>query len=83
MARHDLAAFPSPEGQHDLAGVDPVPKPLLEPHIPTVRTEASGQQVVLDAEIAVDRTLFAMTWSPLGMAAATARGTVVARIVRP
>ncbi len=45
--------------------------------------EATGQVVVLDAEIVVDRTLFAMTWSPLGMAAAVARGTVVARFVRP
>jgi len=45
--------------------------------------EATGQAVVLDAEIVVDRTLFAMTWSPLGMAAAMARGTVVARFVCP
>lgn len=45
--------------------------------------EATAQQVVLDAEIVVDRTLFAMTWSPLGMAAPIARGTVVARFVRP
>jgi polyisoprenoid-binding protein YceI len=45
--------------------------------------EATGQAVVLDAEIAIDRTLFAMTWSPLGMAAPTARGTVVARFIRP
>jgi polyisoprenoid-binding protein YceI len=41
--------------------------------------EATGQAVVLDAEIVIDRTLFATTWSPLGMAAAMARGTVIAR----
>jgi len=45
--------------------------------------EATGQAVVLDAEVVVDRTLFAMTWNPLGMAAAMARGTVSARFVRP
>lgn len=45
--------------------------------------DASTQAVVLQAELVVDRTAFAMTWSPLGMASATARATVVARFVRP
>jgi len=31
----------------------------------------------------VDRTEFAMTWSPLGMASAMARVTVEARFARP
>ena len=39
--------------------------------------------VVLEAELLVDRTGFAMTWRPLGVASATARGTVVARFTRP
>src|SRR5215467_4942779 len=38
--------------------------------------------VVLEAELLVDRTGFAMTWSPLGVASATARGTLVARFTR-
>jgi polyisoprenoid-binding protein YceI len=45
--------------------------------------DASADAVVLHAELMVDRTEFAMTWSPLGMASATARATVVARFVRP
>jgi polyisoprenoid-binding protein YceI len=45
--------------------------------------EASAQAVVLNAEITIDRTAFDMTWSPLGMAAAMAEGTVLARFVRP
>jgi polyisoprenoid-binding protein YceI len=45
--------------------------------------EATAQAVVLQAEIEVDRTGFGMTWSPLGMSAAMARGTVTARFVRP
>jgi polyisoprenoid-binding protein YceI len=45
--------------------------------------EASAEAAVLRAELEVDRTKFDMTWSPLGMASATARGTIVARFVRP
>jgi polyisoprenoid-binding protein YceI len=45
--------------------------------------DASAEQVILRAELVVDRTRFAMTWSPLGMASAMARATVVARFVRP
>lgn len=44
---------------------------------------ASATAVVLRAELAVDRTRFGMTWSPMRVAAMTARGTVVARFVRP
>jgi polyisoprenoid-binding protein YceI len=45
--------------------------------------DASAQAVTLRAETVVDRTGFAMTWSPLGTASAMARATVVARFVRP
>ena len=45
--------------------------------------DASAEAAVLRAELVVDRTRFDMTWSPLGMASATARGTIVARFVRP
>jgi len=49
----------------------------------TAQVEVPGQDaVVLRAEIEVDRTKFAMTWSPMRVAAFTARGTVVARFVR-
>jgi len=44
---------------------------------------ASAQTAVLRAELEIDRTRFAMTWSPLGMASAIARATVVTRFVRP
>jgi len=44
--------------------------------------EASASAAVLRAELAVDRTRFGMTWSPLRVAAPMARGTVVARLVR-
>jgi polyisoprenoid-binding protein YceI len=44
--------------------------------------EATGQAVVLTAEIQVDRTEFGMTWSPLHMASMTALGTVKARFTR-
>jgi hypothetical protein len=37
-------AVPAPEGQHDRAGVDPVPQPLVEPHAPTVLTPAAGRR---------------------------------------
>lgn len=45
--------------------------------------EASLLAVTLRAELTVDRSMFDMTWSPLGMASMAARGTVVARFVRP
>src|SRR6202042_385229 len=45
MAGHYLAAFPPPEGQDDLTGVDPVPEPLLKPHTPTVLTACTGGPV--------------------------------------
>jgi polyisoprenoid-binding protein YceI len=49
----------------------------------TARVDVAGEKaVVLHAEIEVDRTKFAMTWSPLRVAAFPARGTVVARFVR-
>jgi polyisoprenoid-binding protein YceI len=32
----------------------------------------SGDTVVVDAQVRVDRTLFGMTWSPMGMASSTA-----------
>jgi polyisoprenoid-binding protein YceI len=44
--------------------------------------EATGQSVVVTAELEVDRTEFGMTWSPMKMTAATAIGTVTARFVR-
>jgi hypothetical protein len=43
--------------------------------------EVSADAVVLRSELAIDRTKFAMTWSPLRMAAPIARGTIVARFV--
>src|SRR6266540_3873385 len=45
--------------------------------------DASARAVTLRAEAVVDRTEFAMTWSPLGMASAMARVTVEARFARP
>ena len=44
--------------------------------------EATGQGVVLTAELQVDRAEFGMTWSPLHMASMTALGTVTARFTR-
>jgi polyisoprenoid-binding protein YceI len=44
--------------------------------------EATGQAVVLTAELQVDRAEFGMTWSPLNMASMTALGTVRARFTR-
>jgi polyisoprenoid-binding protein YceI len=35
-------------------------------------SEMSGKSLTADAEVSVDRTTFAMTWSPLGMASSTA-----------
>ncbi len=45
--------------------------------------DASARAVTLRADAVVDRTEFAMTWSPLGMASAMARVTVQARFARP
>jgi polyisoprenoid-binding protein YceI len=44
--------------------------------------DVSDPGVTLVAEIVVDRTLFDMTWSPLGMASKMARATVEAHFVR-
>ena len=44
--------------------------------------EASAQAVTLRAELAVDRSRFGMTWSPLRIAAMQATGTVTARFTR-
>ena len=49
----------------------------------TARAEDAGPDAVtLRAELVVDRSAFGMTWSPLGMAAKEAAGSVVARFVR-
>jgi polyisoprenoid-binding protein YceI len=54
-----------------------------EPVSFTAQAEESGDNsVTLRADLVVDRTVFGMTWSPLGMAAQEATGTVVARFVR-
>jgi polyisoprenoid-binding protein YceI len=44
--------------------------------------DATGQAVLLSAELEVDRAQFGMTWSPLHMASMTALGTVQARFTR-
>ena len=44
--------------------------------------EASPEAVTLRCELVVDRTVHAMTWSPLGMASRSARAVVTARFVR-
>jgi polyisoprenoid-binding protein YceI len=44
--------------------------------------EAGAQAVVLTAEFDVDRSEFAMTWSPMHVASMTAQGTVRARFTR-
>jgi polyisoprenoid-binding protein YceI len=44
--------------------------------------EASAEAVTLRAEVAVDRSRFGMTWSPLRMAAMQATGAVTARFTR-
>jgi polyisoprenoid-binding protein YceI len=49
----------------------------------TAHIQASGQAVVLTAELQVDRSEFGMTWSPLHMASMTALGAVKARFARP
>jgi polyisoprenoid-binding protein YceI len=63
-------------GTLEAAGhVQPIELPL---HI----AEISEQRVTLRAELEIDRTGFAMTWSPMGMASKTARVNVLARFVR-
>jgi polyisoprenoid-binding protein YceI len=53
-----------------------------EPVSFTARAEdISPGAITLRAELVVDRTLFGMTWSPMGIAAKEAAGTVVARFV--
>ncbi len=42
----------------------------------------SARATTMRAELAVDRSKFAMTWSPLGMASMTATATVTTRFVR-
>jgi polyisoprenoid-binding protein YceI len=44
--------------------------------------EATGQAVVLTAQLHVNRKDFGMTWSPLHIASMTALGRVKARFVR-
>jgi polyisoprenoid-binding protein YceI len=49
----------------------------------TAHAEQSGPDAVtLRAELVVDRTVFGMTWRPMGIAAKQATGNVVARFVR-
>ena len=52
----------------------------LEPTVEVV--SAASDAVVLHSTVVVDRTIFDMTWSPLGMASRQARGEVTARFVR-
>ena len=44
--------------------------------------DVSKDTVTLRADLVVDRSLFGMTWSPLGMAAKSAAATVTARFTR-
>jgi polyisoprenoid-binding protein YceI len=46
-------------------------------------SQATADGVVLTAELELDRSEFAMTWSPLHIASMTARGIVTARFARP
>jgi polyisoprenoid-binding protein YceI len=52
----------------------------IEPAVEVV--SATSDAVVLHSSVMVDRTIFEMTWSPLGMASRQARGEVTARFVR-
>ncbi len=52
----------------------------LEPTVQVV--DATTDAVTLRAEASVDRTVFGMTWSPLGMTSPQARAVVTARFVR-
>jgi len=64
------------EGSLDVAGhASPV---TFTAHI----QEATGDAVLLTAELPVNRAEFGMTWSPLHMASMTALGTVKARFTR-
>jgi polyisoprenoid-binding protein YceI len=45
--------------------------------------EATAHGILLTAELELDRSEFAMTWSPLHIASMTAHGIVRARFVRP
>jgi len=74
----------SPAGQDTLACQGTLEAAGHEQPIEFTATVAveSESVVVLHAEIEVDRTRFAMTWSPLRVAAFPARGTAVARFVR-
>lgn len=54
-----------------------------EPVSFTAQADETGENAVtLRADLVVDRAGLGMTWSPLGMAAMQAAGTVVARFVR-
>lgn len=46
------------------------------------RLSTSGERIVVEAEVPVDRRVFGMTWSPLGMAATTAVLVVKATFTR-
>jgi polyisoprenoid-binding protein YceI len=64
------------QGTFDVAGhVKPV---TFTAHI----QEATGQAVVLTADLHVDRAEFGMAWNPLRMCSMTALGTVKARFTR-
>jgi polyisoprenoid-binding protein YceI len=45
--------------------------------------EATAHGIVLTAELELDRSEFAMTWSPLHIASMTAHGIMTARFARP
>jgi polyisoprenoid-binding protein YceI len=45
--------------------------------------EATAHEIILTAELELDRSEFDMTWSPLHIASMTAHGTVTARFTRP
>ena len=45
--------------------------------------EASARDVVLTAQIELNRSEYGMTWNPLRMSSMTAHGTVTARFTRP
>ena len=45
--------------------------------------QATAHGITLSADLELDRSDFAMTWSPLHIASMTARGTVTARFTRP
>jgi polyisoprenoid-binding protein YceI len=50
---------------------------------PTIEIlQAQPDAVTLRSEVTVDRTVFGMTWSPLGMAAREAHGVITARFTR-